>query len=152
MIQSGKFDSLKMNIKNIANTVLQFTIKRLIEILGLATFFVGALLLAALTSYSPDDPNFIFPKNTEIKNLLGFQGSYISDLFFQSIGRISYLIPFTLILTGINIFKSKDFFLIIENIFLLFFILFLDHYYSVFFIKIPLNYILMEMVGLLEII
>ena len=29
---------------------------------------LGILLFAALISYSPDDPNFIFPKNTEIKN------------------------------------------------------------------------------------
>ena len=117
MIQSGKFDLSKMNIKKITNTVLQFVINRLIEILGLIVLVVGLLLLVALTSYSPDDPNFIFPENTEIKNLLGFQGSYISDLFFQSVGLISYLISFTLIFTGINIFRSKNLFLIIENIF-----------------------------------
>ena len=106
-----------MNIRNIANTALQFTIKRLIEILGIVILAVGLLLLIALTSYSPDDPNFIFPNNTLIKNLLGFQGSYISDIFFQSVGLISYLISFTLIFTGINIFKKKDLFLLIENIF-----------------------------------
>jgi DNA segregation ATPase FtsK/SpoIIIE, S-DNA-T family len=117
MIQSGKFDLSKMNIKKITNTVLQFVINRLIEILGLIVLVVGLLLLVALTSYSPDDPNFIFPENTEIKNLLGFQGSYISDLFFQSVGLISYLISFTLIFTGINIFRNKNLFLIIENIF-----------------------------------
>jgi DNA segregation ATPase FtsK/SpoIIIE, S-DNA-T family len=117
MIQSGKFDLSKMNIKKITNTVLQFAINRLIEILGLIVLVVGLLLLVALTSYSPDDPNFIFPENTEIKNLLGFQGSYISDLFFQSVGLISYLISFTLIFTGINVFRNKNLFLIIENIF-----------------------------------
>jgi S-DNA-T family DNA segregation ATPase FtsK/SpoIIIE len=117
MIQSDKFDSLKMNIKNIANIAFEFTIKRLIEIFGLSILLIGVFLLVALTSYSPEDPNFIFPDNTEIKNLLGFQGSFISDLFLQSIGFISYLIPLTLIFTGINIFKSKSFFLIIENIF-----------------------------------
>jgi DNA segregation ATPase FtsK/SpoIIIE, S-DNA-T family len=117
MIQSDKFDSLNMNIKKIANTTLQFTINRLIEILGIGVLLIGILFLIALISYSPEDPNFIFPENTEIKNLLDFQGSYIADLFFQSIGFISYLIPLTFIFTGINIFKSKDFFLIIENIF-----------------------------------
>ena len=75
------------------------------------------MLLLALITYSPEDPNFIFPENTEIKNLLGFQGSFISDLFFQSIGLIAYLIPFTFIITGINIFRTKEFFLIIENTF-----------------------------------
>ena len=106
-----------MNIKKITNTVLQFTINRIIEILGACILLIGLLLLIALISYSPDDPNFIFPENTEIQNLLGFQGSYISDLFFQSIGLVSYLLSITLMFTGINIFKSKDFFLIIENVF-----------------------------------
>ena len=117
MIQSGKFDSLKMNIKKIANTALEFTINRLIEITGIFILLLGILLFISLISYSPEDPNFIFPENTEIKNILGFQGSYISDLFFQSIGLISYLVPFTFFFTGINIFKTKDFFLIIENTF-----------------------------------
>ncbi len=117
MIQSDKFDSLKMSIKKIANIALDFTIRRLIEILGFIILSSGALLLISIVSYSPNDPNFIFPKNTEIKNLLGFQGSYVSDLFFQSIGVVSYLIPITLIITGINIFRNKDFFLIIENTF-----------------------------------
>jgi DNA segregation ATPase FtsK/SpoIIIE, S-DNA-T family len=117
MIQSGKFDSSIMNIKNIANTALQFAIKRLIEILGVIILVIGFLLLVSLASYSPNDPNFIFPENTKIQNLLGFQGSYISDLFFQSIGLVSYLVSFTLIFTGVNIFKSKNLFLVIENIF-----------------------------------
>tara|TARA_B100001093_G_scaffold310666_1_gene296444 strand:+ start:18 stop:2108 length:2091 start_codon:yes stop_codon:yes gene_type:complete len=106
-----------MNIKKIANTVIQFIINRVIEILGVCSSIIGLLLLIALISYSPDDPNFIFPENTGINNLLGFQGSYISDLFFQSIGITSYLISLTLILTGINIFRSKDLFLLIDNIF-----------------------------------
>ena len=106
-----------MNIKKIANTALLFTINRLIEILAVGILIIGILLLIALIFYSPNDPNFIFPENTKIQNLLGFQGSYVSDLFFQSIGLISYLISITLIFTGINIFKSKDLFLVIENIF-----------------------------------
>ena len=117
MIQSGKFDSFIMNIKNIANSILIFTLNRLIEIFGVIISIIGLGLLISLISYSPSDPNFIFPENTVISNILGFQGSYTSDLFFQSIGLISFLIPITLILTGINIFKKKEMFLIIENTF-----------------------------------
>ena len=106
-----------MNIKKIANTALQFTINRLIEILAVGILVIGLLLLIALIFYSPNDPNFIFSESTKIKNLLGFQGSYVSDLFFQSIGLLSYLIPITFIFTGINIFISKELFLVIENIF-----------------------------------
>ena len=117
MIQSDIFDSSNMNIKKIVNTALLFTVKRLIEMLGFVVLLLGILLLISLISYSPNDPNFIFSDTIEIKNLLGFRGSFVSDLFFQSIGLISYLVSITLIITGVNIFKTKDLFLIIENFF-----------------------------------
>ena len=107
-----------MNVKKTANLFVNFTLKRLAEILGVIVFCSGILLMLALLTYSPDDPNFIFPDNTKIKNILGFQGSFVSDLFLQSIGLISYMFSVTLIITGINIFKGKEFFLLIENIFL----------------------------------
>ncbi len=106
-----------MDIKKSANLLLNFAIKRLAEIFGILIFVTGCLLLIALISYSPEDPNFIFPDNTNIKNILGFQGSFISDLFFQSVGLISYLVSFTLILSGISILRLKEFFLLVENIF-----------------------------------
>ena len=106
-----------MNIKKTANLLLNFTLKRLAEMFGILISVTGIVLFLALISYSPNDPNFIFPDNTKIKNLMGFQGSFVSDLFFQSVGLIAYLIPFTLIFTGINILKTKDFFLFIENSF-----------------------------------
>ena len=82
-----------MNIKKTSNLLLNFAIKRLAEMFGIATFVMGTLLCLALISYSPDDPNFIFPKNTKIQNLLGFKGSFTSDLFFQSVGLVAYLVP-----------------------------------------------------------
>ena len=106
-----------MNIKKITSKITQFIINRLIEIIGVSISIIGILLFIALISYSPSDPNFIFTENTDIKNILGFQGSYISDLFYQSIGVISYLISITFLITGINIFRNKDLFLIIENTF-----------------------------------
>ena len=124
-----------MNIKKTANLLLNFATKRLAEILGIVVFIAGSMLLTALITYSPDDPNFIFPKNTKIKNLLGFQGSFISDLFFQSVGIVAYLVSLTYIITGINIFKIKEFFLIIENTFFtilycIFGTLFFTYFYS----------------------
>jgi S-DNA-T family DNA segregation ATPase FtsK/SpoIIIE len=124
-----------MNIKKTANLLLNFAIKRLAETFGILIFLVGLILLISLISYSPDDPNFIFPENTQIKNYLGFKGSFISDLFFQSFGLIAYLISFTFIFTGINIFRTKKFFLIIDNIFFsilysIFGTFFLAHFYS----------------------
>ncbi len=106
-----------MNIKKTVNLLINFTIKRLSEIFGILVLISGIFLFISLLTYSPEDPNFIFPDNTGIKNIFGFKGSFISDLFFQSIGLVSYLISLTLIITGINIFINKEFFLVIENIF-----------------------------------
>jgi DNA segregation ATPase FtsK/SpoIIIE, S-DNA-T family len=124
-----------MNIKKTANLLFNFAIKRLAEIFGILISLMGAMLLLALITHSPNDPNFIFPENIKIENLMGFQGSFISDLFFQSVGLIAYLIPFTLIITGINILRTKDFFLFIENnfftvLYLIFGTLFFAHYYA----------------------
>ncbi len=124
-----------MEIKKTTDLFINFTIKRLAEIFGIVVFCAGLLLLLALFTYSPDDPNFIFPENTEIKNILGFRGGFVSDLFFQSLGLVSYFFSFTIILTGINIIRNKEFFLIIENIFFatiycILGTLFLAHYYS----------------------
>ena len=124
-----------MNIKKTASLLINFTLNRLAEIMGIIITLTGISLFISLFSYSPDDPNFIFPQNAEIKNILGFHGSFVSDLFFQSIGLIAYLISFTLIATGYNILKTKDFFLIIENIFyailyIIFGSLFFSYYYA----------------------
>jgi len=106
-----------MEIKKITNNVLNFIIKRFIEIFGFCISLLGLLLLASLLTYSPEDPNFIFTENTEIKNILGFRGSLISDFFFQSLGLISILIPIGLFFNGIIILISKKIFILIENLF-----------------------------------
>ena len=106
-----------MEIKKLGKNALNFVINRFIEILGISLIIIGILLLLALISFTPEDPNFIFPESTKIKNVLGFRGSFTSDLFFQSFGLTVFLIPFSLIMTGINIILNKKIFLIIETIF-----------------------------------
>ena len=122
-----------MEIKKLANNTLKFGINRLIEAICLITIIIGSLLLVALLSFSPDDPNFIFPDNKPILNILGFRGSFISDLFFQSFGRISILVPFTVIFAGINIFLNKKILLIIESLFYTVLYLFLGSLFFSFF-------------------
>ena len=134
MIQSDKFDSSNMDIKKLSNSALLFVIKRLIEIFGVSVSLIGILILISFISYSPEDPNFIFPENTEIKNILGYQGSWMSDLILQSIGLIAYLLPITYIFTGLNIFKKKEVLLIIENTFLIIlYSIFGSLFFSIFF-------------------
>ena len=81
-----------MEFKKLANNTINFGINRVIEILGLGIIVAGVFLLISLVSFSPDDPNFIFPEHTKIENLMAFHGSFISDLLFQSVGLISFSI------------------------------------------------------------
>mgnify|MGYP001302026339 CR=1 FL=1 len=106
-----------MNIKIVFDKVTNFTLKRLSELIGLLLLALSILLLTSLITYSPEDPNFIFPNNSEIKNLLGIKGSYVSDIFYQSIGLISLLIPFSIFFSGIYMFRKKNLIVLIENLF-----------------------------------
>ena len=106
-----------MKFKKLAHNAIDFTVNRVIEIFGIVILIAGVLLLASLITFSPDDPNFIFPSGTEIKNILGFRGSFIADIFFQSLGVIALLIPISLIVSGTKIFFTKKILLIVESIF-----------------------------------
>ena len=106
-----------MKLKKLAENTINFAINRVIDITGMVIVITGILLLASFITFSPNDPNFIFPNNTEIKNILGFHGSFTADIFFQSFGVITLLVPFSLIVSGINIIINKKVFLIIESIF-----------------------------------
>ena len=124
-----------MNIKNIFEKSADFTIKRIIEIFGIILIIFSILLLLSFASYSPEDPNFIFNSEKEIENILGFRGSYTSDIFFQSFGIISYLIPVTLIFTGIYIFRSKKIFILLRNLFYTILYIILGSFFFSFFYK-----------------
>ena len=106
-----------MVIKTYLEKSLVFAIKRATELIGLLIMIIGIFLLVCLVSYSPDDPNFIFPDNSNISNVLGYKGSFTADIFFQSLGLISLLIPFSIFFTGLNVLIKKDFLIIIENVF-----------------------------------
>jgi len=106
-----------MKLKKLANNTINFGVNRAIEFFGISILTAGFFLLASLITFTPDDPNFIFPSNIEIKNILGFRGSFTADIFFQSFGIIALLIPFSFIISGINIIINKKIFLIIGSAF-----------------------------------
>ncbi len=106
-----------MIIKNYISKISDFIIKRLAELIGIIFIIASVLLFVSLISYSPEDPNFIFPENQEIKNILGFRGSFVADIFFQSIGIVSLLIPFSLLFTGLSVAIKKKLTIVIESIF-----------------------------------
>ncbi len=106
-----------MKIKNFFDKTANFLFRRLSELFGLVLLVLSVLLLISLISYSPDDPNFIFPENAEIKNLLGSTGSYTSDLLYQSIGLISLLIPISFFFISMSVMLDKKILFIVESVF-----------------------------------
>ena len=106
-----------MNTKNILDKTTSFLIKRLSELVGIILLCLSVLLLISLISYSPEDPNFIFPENAEMKNLLGENGSYTSDILYQSIGLISLLSPISFFFISIWVIINKRILHIVESLF-----------------------------------
>ena len=106
-----------MKIADFFTKTRNFLNRRVAELFGLCIILLGLSLLTSIATYSPNDPNFLVNNNNEIKNILGFRGSVVSDFFFQSMGLISYLIPITLFFSGINIFINKKYIIFIDNFF-----------------------------------
>jgi len=106
-----------MNIKNNIEKIKDFALKRLIEFIGISILALSILMLAALISYNPNDPNFIYPKNVGINNILGINGSIGADFLLQSIGLISYFLPITLIFLSIAIIYQKNLIQILNCLF-----------------------------------
>ena len=106
-----------MNIKNSIEKVKDFAQKRLIELIGALILIFSILIFLALITYSPNDPNFIYPENREIKNILGINGSISADFLLQSIGLISNFLPITLIFLSITIIYFKKLSQIVSGLF-----------------------------------
>ena len=106
-----------MKIKNFVDKTTIFLFRRLSELLGAVLLSLSVLLLVSLVSYSPEDPNFIFPESTEIENLLGSKGSFTSDILYQSIGLTSLLIPISLFFISLSVIIDKKILYIIESLF-----------------------------------
>ena len=106
-----------MKIKNILEKTFSFLLKRLSELIGASLLIFSVLLLISLITYSPEDPNFIFPENAEIKNLMGTKGSYTSDILYQSLGLISLLIPISFFFISLKVIVEKKNLIIIESLF-----------------------------------
>ena len=92
----------------ILSKINNFVKNRLIEFSGFAIILFSSFLLLSVSTYSPNDPNFIYtPENVQIKNYGGFYGSVISDFLLQAIGLISFFVILNLFYWGFKIIKEK---------------------------------------------
>jgi DNA segregation ATPase FtsK/SpoIIIE, S-DNA-T family len=104
---------------NFLNSVTNFLKKRTFEFIGLILISTGIGLAIAFTTYSPEDPSFVYgDREFEIKNFFGIYGSSIADFLLQSFGLVSFLILANFLFWGINLIIKKEIKRIILKLFL----------------------------------
>ena len=78
---------------NFLNSVTNFLKKRSFEFIGLILISTSIGLAIAFTTYSPEDPSFVYgDRDFEIKNFFGIYGSSVAEFLLQSFGLVSFLI------------------------------------------------------------
>ena len=94
---------------NFLNSVTNFLKKRTFEFIGLILISTSIGLAIAFTTYSPQDPSFLYgDRDFEIKNFFGIYGSSIADFLLQSFGLVSFLILANFLFWGINLIIQKE--------------------------------------------
>ena len=104
---------------NFLNSVTNFLKKRTFEFIGLILISISIGLAVAFTTYSPEDPSFVYgDREFEIKNFFGIYGSSIADFLLQSFGLVSFLILANFFFWGINLIIQKEIKKIVLKLFL----------------------------------
>ena len=67
--------------------------KRLNELTGVLLLSLGLVILLSLVSYHAQDPSWDTAANARPLNLVGYLGSYLSDLLYQAFGVGAFLFP-----------------------------------------------------------
>ncbi|HLK61840.1 MAG TPA: DNA translocase FtsK [Bryobacteraceae bacterium] len=67
--------------------------RRLNELTGFLLLVAGLVTLLSLVSYYAQDPSWDTASEAHPLNLVGYPGSYLADLLFQSFGAAAFLFP-----------------------------------------------------------
>ena len=82
--------------------------RRLNEIVGFLLLSLGLVMLLSLVSYHTQDPSFDTAAASRPLNLVGYPGSYLSDLFFQIFGAAAFLFPLLTFLLSWKWIRSEE--------------------------------------------
>ena len=94
---------------NFLNSVTNFIKKRTFELLGLILVFTSVGLTIAFTTYSPEDPSFVYgDREFVVQNFFGIYGSSIADFLLQTFGLTSFLLLATFLFWGISLIIKKE--------------------------------------------
>jgi len=104
-LSSDLIENSDVSLDTLANKQLN-GVQRLLET-GLLFFTVFAMfMMLALFSFDPADPGWAQTGyQTEVRNLGGAVGAYLSDLFLNLFGLIAYSLPFVIAITGWLLFQ-----------------------------------------------
>ncbi len=88
-----------------------FLRRRLSELFGLAQIAAAAALAAALVTFYAGDPSWDSaqprPFAHPTHNIMGLPGSYFADLFIQTLGFASYLLPAAITVWGVHVLLHR---------------------------------------------
>jgi S-DNA-T family DNA segregation ATPase FtsK/SpoIIIE len=82
--------------------------RRLNEIVGFLLLSLGLVMLLSLISYHTQDPSFDTAAASRPLNLVGYPGSYLSDLCFQMFGAAAFLFPLLTFLLSWKWIRSDE--------------------------------------------
>jgi len=82
--------------------------RRLNEIVGFLLLSLGLVMLLSLVSYHTQDPSFDTAAASRPLNLVGYPGSYLSDLCFQMFGATAFLFPLLTFLLSWKWIRSDE--------------------------------------------
>jgi S-DNA-T family DNA segregation ATPase FtsK/SpoIIIE len=82
--------------------------RRLNEVTGFLLLFMGLVTLLSLVSYYAQDPSWDTASDARPLNLVGYPGSYLSDLLFQSFGAAAFLFPLLTFLLAWRWIRSEE--------------------------------------------
>ena len=104
---------------NFFDSVTNFLKKRTFELLGLILVLSSVALAIAFTTYSPEDPSFVYgDRSFEIQNFFGIYGSSIADFLLQSFGLACFLLLLNFLFWGLDLIIKKELRRIILKLFL----------------------------------
>lgn len=108
---------LLMMFLNPKNVIISFIGSRLYELFGLCFLVFSLSLMPSLLTHTPADSSWNLAIDSETQNSLGAFGAVISDLFFQSFGMLSYVLPFVFGGLGLFLFtRPKGYLLFLHSV------------------------------------
>jgi S-DNA-T family DNA segregation ATPase FtsK/SpoIIIE len=81
--------------------------KPLNEVTGFLLLSLGLVILLSLISYHAQDPSWDTASDSRPLNLIGYPGSYLSDVFLQAFGAAAFLFPLLVFLLSWRWIRSE---------------------------------------------